>query len=101
MEHYVKIEDAAARAAVIPVSGFNGRIRRGGSWSILGCMMMNCRSLGEAFEKSAKYYRIIGDLIEGRSRSARTRSGWPSPYRPTLPRSPATASSASSRARSR
>jgi len=28
-------------------------------------MMMNCQNLGEAFEKSARYHRIIGNLIEG------------------------------------
>jgi AraC-like DNA-binding protein len=28
-------------------------------------MMMNCKTLGEAFEKSARYHRIIGNLIEG------------------------------------
>ena len=67
MELYVKIEDAAARAAGDPCFGLHmGEFAEAGSWSILGCMMMNCRSLGEAFEKSAKYYRIIGDLIEGR-----------------------------------
>jgi AraC-like DNA-binding protein len=28
-------------------------------------MMMNCRHMGEAFEKSSRYQRIIGNLIEG------------------------------------
>jgi hypothetical protein len=29
--------------------------------------MMNCRTLGEAFEKSGRYQRIIGNLIEARA----------------------------------
>jgi AraC-like DNA-binding protein len=30
--------------------------------------MMNCKTLGEAFEKSGKYSRIIGNMIEGKAR---------------------------------
>ena len=30
---------------------------------ILGYMMMNCRTLGEAFGKSGKYYHLIGNLL--------------------------------------
>ena len=67
MELYVKIEDAAASKSKDPCFGLHmGEFAETGSWSVLGCMMMNCRTLGEAFEKSAKYYRILGDLIQGR-----------------------------------
>jgi hypothetical protein len=44
-----------------------GEFAEAGSWSILGYMMMNCRNLGEAFEKSGRYSRIIGNLIEARA----------------------------------
>jgi AraC-like DNA-binding protein len=44
-----------------------GEFAEAGSWSILGYMMMNCKTLGEAFEKSARYSRIIGNLIEARA----------------------------------
>lgn len=67
IDEYISIEEEAARVAADPYFGLHmGEFAEAGSWSILGYMMMNCRTLGEAFEKSAKYYRIIGDLIEGR-----------------------------------
>ena len=37
-----------------------------GSWSILGYLMMNCKTLREAFEKSGRYQRIIGNMINAR-----------------------------------
>lgn len=78
IEQYVAIEEEAARVADDPCFGLHmGEFAEAGSWSILGYMMMNCRTLGEAFEKSAKYYRIIGDLIEGRATIRRARSGSP------------------------
>jgi AraC-like DNA-binding protein len=43
-----------------------GEFAQPGSWSILGYLMMNCKTLGEAFEKSGRYHRIIGNLITGR-----------------------------------
>jgi AraC-like DNA-binding protein len=67
IELYIRIEDEAARVAGDPCFGLHmGELADSGSWSVLGYMMMNCCSLGEAFEKSGKYYRIIGDLIEGK-----------------------------------
>ncbi|MBI9043185.1 MAG: AraC family transcriptional regulator [Anaerolineaceae bacterium] len=40
-----------------------GEHAEAGSWSILGYMMMNCRTVAEAAEKSGRYQRIIGNLI--------------------------------------
>ena len=66
LETYLFIEEEAARYANDPSFGFHmGQYAEAGSWSILGYMMMNCQNLGEAFEKSARYSRIIGNLIEG------------------------------------
>jgi AraC-like DNA-binding protein len=44
-----------------------GEFAEAGSWSILGYMMMNCKTLGEAFVKAGKYSRIIGNLIDARA----------------------------------
>jgi AraC-like DNA-binding protein len=66
IETYLFIEDEAARYTNDPSFGFHmGQYAEAGSWSILGYMMMNCQNLGEAFEKSARYNRIIGNLIDG------------------------------------
>jgi AraC-like DNA-binding protein len=66
IETYLFIEEEAARYTDDPCFGFHmGQYAEAGSWSILGYMMMNCQNLGEAFEKSARYQRIIGNLIEG------------------------------------
>ncbi|MFN2235343.1 MAG: AraC family transcriptional regulator [Anaerolineales bacterium] len=66
IETYLRIEEAAAEATNDPSFGFHmGQYAEPGSWSILGYLMMNCRTLGEAFEKSGRYSRVIGNLIEG------------------------------------
>jgi AraC-like DNA-binding protein len=66
VELYVQIGSEAARLSGDPCFGLHlGEFTEAGSWSILGYLMMNCRTLGEAFEKSTKYCRIIGDLIVG------------------------------------
>jgi AraC-like DNA-binding protein len=66
LESYLLIQDEAARYTNDPYFGLHmGEFAEAGSWSILGYMMMNCKTLGEAFEKSARYYRIIGNLIQG------------------------------------
>jgi len=44
-----------------------GEFAQPGSWSILGYLMMNCQTLGEAFEKAGRYQRIIGNLITARA----------------------------------
>jgi AraC-like DNA-binding protein len=67
IEQYVAIEEAAARATGDPCFGLHmGEFFEPGHWSILGFMMLNCRTLGEAFEKSARYQKIIGTLIGSR-----------------------------------
>jgi AraC-like DNA-binding protein len=68
LETYLFIEQAAAEYVEDPYLGLHmGEHVEAGSWSILGYMMMNCNTLGEAFEKSARYQRIIGNLIEGKA----------------------------------
>jgi AraC-like DNA-binding protein len=65
IETYLLIQDEAAHYTNDPYFGLHmGEFAEAGSWSILGYMMMNCSTLGEAFEKSARYSRIIGNLIE-------------------------------------
>ncbi|MEJ2352724.1 MAG: AraC family transcriptional regulator [Anaerolineales bacterium] len=66
IETYLLIQDEAAHYVGDPYFGLHmGEYAEPGSWSILGYMMMNCRTLAEAFEKSARYQRIIGNLITG------------------------------------
>jgi len=68
IETYLLIQDEAARYTNDPYFGLHmGEFAEAGSWSILGYMMMNCKTLGEAFEKSGRYSRIIGNLIEARA----------------------------------
>jgi AraC-like DNA-binding protein len=65
IETYLLIQDEAAEYTKDPYFGLHmGEFAEAGSWSILGYMMMNCKTLGEAFEKSTRYSRIIGNLIE-------------------------------------
>jgi AraC-like DNA-binding protein len=67
IETYLRIQDEAAVFLNDPCFGLHvGEFAEAGSWSILGYIMMNCRNVGEAFEKSARYSRIIGNLIEVR-----------------------------------
>jgi AraC-like DNA-binding protein len=66
VEKYIFLEDEAARATKDPYFGLHmGQFMEAGNWSILGYMMMNCKTLAEAFGKSAKYSSIIGNLIKG------------------------------------
>jgi AraC-like DNA-binding protein len=68
VEAYLRIQDSAAEYVNDPYFGLHmGEFAEAGSWSILGYVMMNCKTLGEAFEKSGKYSRIIGNMIEGRA----------------------------------
>jgi AraC-like DNA-binding protein len=68
IETYLRIQDGAADYTHDPYFGLHmGEYAEAGSWSILGYMMMNCKTLGEAFEKSGRYSRIIGNLIEARA----------------------------------
>jgi AraC-like DNA-binding protein len=69
VETYLRIQDSAAEYVSDPYFGLHmGEFAEAGSWSILGYMMMNCKTLGEAFEKSGKYSRVIGNMIEGKAR---------------------------------
>ena len=68
IETYLLIQDEAAEYVNDPYFGLHmGEFAEAGSWSILGYMMMNCNTLGEAIEKSGRYSRIIGNLIEARA----------------------------------
>ena len=68
VETYLRIQDEAAEYVNDPYLGLHmGEFAQPGSWSILGYLMMNCKTLGEAFEKSGRYQRIIGNLITGRA----------------------------------
>jgi len=68
IETYLLIEDGAAEYISDPYFGLHmGEFAEAGSWSILGYMMMNCQNLVQAFEKSTRYHRIIGNLIGGKT----------------------------------
>jgi AraC-like DNA-binding protein len=67
VDTYLLIQDEAAHYVRDPYFGLHmGEFAEAGSWSILGYLMMNCKTLGEAFEKWGRYSRIIGNLIDGR-----------------------------------
>lgn len=69
VELYLRIEAEAARRTGDPAFGLHvGEFAVAGSWSILGHMMMSSRTLAQAFEMSAKYCRIVGNLVVGRAR---------------------------------
>jgi AraC-like DNA-binding protein len=90
IETYLLIEEAAAEQTMDPYFGLHmGQYAEPGSWSILGYLMMNCRTLGEAFEKSARYSRVIGNLISGQAQfginKIRMISTTP-PHAPRMPR---------------
>lgn len=64
---YIAIEDEAARLINDPYFGLHmGEFIEPGNWSILGYMMMNCKTLGDAFEKSSRYSKLIGNWIHSR-----------------------------------
>ena len=66
VDQYLLIQDEAAVYTNDPYFGLHmGEYAEAGSWSILGYLMMNCKTLGEAFIKSGRYSRIIGNMIEG------------------------------------
>ena len=68
IETYLLIQDEAAKYTNDPYFGLHmGEYAEVGSWSILGYMMMNCKNLGDAFEKTERYSRIIGNFIQARA----------------------------------
>ncbi len=65
VETYNRIEEAAAEASGDPCFGLHmGEFIEAGNWSILGYLMMNCHTLGEAMVKAGRYYKIIGTQIQ-------------------------------------
>lgn len=67
VETYLCIQDGAAEYVNDPYFGLHmGEFAGPGSWSILGYLMMNCKTLNEAFEKAGRYQRIIGNMITAR-----------------------------------
>jgi len=67
IETYLHIQDSAAEYTGDRNFGLHmGEYAEPGSWSILGYLMMNCKTLGEAFEKAGRYSRVIGNLIDGK-----------------------------------
>ncbi len=67
VETYLRIQDEAAEYVSDPYFGLHmGEFAQPGSWSILGYLMMNCRTISEAFEKTGRYQRIIGNMIDAR-----------------------------------
>jgi AraC-like DNA-binding protein len=65
IDSYLHIQESAAEYTHDACFGLHmGEYAEAGSWSILGYLMMNCATLGEAMEKSGRYSRIIGNLIE-------------------------------------
>ncbi len=64
---YLHIQEAAVGYIKDPYLGLHmGEFSGPGSWSILGYLMMNCKTLNEAFEKAGRYHRIIGNMITTR-----------------------------------
>lgn len=52
IETYLRIQDGAAEYVNDPYLGLHmGEFAQPANWSILGYLMMNCKTLGEAFEK--------------------------------------------------
>lgn len=67
LDTYLRIQEEAVGYVNDPYFGLHmGEYVEPGSWSILGYMMMNCKTLGEVFEKSSRYSRIVGNLIDAR-----------------------------------
>ncbi len=63
---YVMIEETASQITNDPCFGLHmGQFTEAGNWSILGYMMMNCRTILEAFHKFSRYSSVIGNLIKG------------------------------------
>lgn len=56
-------EEAVRRSGDDEFGLHMGNYAEPGSYSIVGYLMMNCETLGQAFLKVARYYRIIGTLI--------------------------------------
>jgi len=67
IEKYIEVEKMAALVSEDPFFGLHmGQFAEAGGWSIVGYMMMNCRTVLEGFAKFAKYSDIVGNLISGK-----------------------------------
>lgn len=67
IENYLAIENYALEIIGDPCLGLHmGEQFQTGNWSIMGYLMMNCKTLGQAFEKSAKYGKIVSTIIEAK-----------------------------------
>ena len=68
VDTYLYIQENAAEYTHDELFGLHmGEYAEAGNWSILGYLMMNCATMGQAFEKSARYARIIGNMIEAKA----------------------------------
>ena len=86
---YLAIQNEAAAICSDTSFGFHlGQTTAPGSFSILGYLMMNCRTLGEALRMSDKYHRFMGTLFEWRTRfGLRTFTATATPKTPAVSRS--------------
>jgi AraC-like DNA-binding protein len=67
VEKYVMIEETASKVTNDPCFGLHmGQFAETGNWSILGYMMMNCRTVLDAFHIFSRYSSVIGNLIKGK-----------------------------------
>lgn len=74
IETYLLIQDKAAEYTHDPYFGLHmGEFAQVGSWSILGYVMMNSKTVGQALEKADRYSRIVGDLIHIQTKSQSNR----------------------------
>ncbi len=65
IDEYMAFEKESARISGDIYFGLHlGEFFEVGNWSILGYLMMNCRTLGEVIQKGIKYSRIISNLIQ-------------------------------------
>jgi AraC-like DNA-binding protein len=66
VESYARIEETAAKVLKDPCFGLHmGQFTETGNWSILGYMMMNCRTVLDAFVMFERYSSVVGNLIKG------------------------------------
>lgn len=66
IEKYIEVEEKAALILNDECFGIHlGQFTEVGNWTILGYMMMNCKSILEACKKFERYSNIIGNLIRG------------------------------------
>ncbi|MBN2351358.1 MAG: AraC family transcriptional regulator [Spirochaetales bacterium] len=73
-DQYYAVEEEGVRVAGDPFFGLHmGEFFEPGHWSVLGYMMLNCRTIGEAYGKMARYRKIVGNLFDCRIRPGAAR----------------------------